>query len=212
MARIDELKQQLSSLDSQRRRRALFAVVQGDVKELSDYVLSIFRREANGTVRGLSAWALGKLMHKGAYTDLVKGLQTGDPEVRRWSAWALGEIGLYEAFIPLGRALNSERNPTVRRAIGGALKKLRLEPTRVHVSKVANRLQPPPTEDERIQAIVEKLGPLEWPVDKEAIIGLRRQMQEVAPLYFKAYMEWLRRKPSIESALVNKSKVYTDLE
>jgi HEAT repeat protein len=212
MARVGELKQQLSSLDSQRRRQALFAVVQGDVKELSSYVLSIFRRETDSTVRGLSAWALGKLMHKGAYTDLVKALQTADPEVRRWSAWALGEIGLYEAFIPLGRALNSERNPTVRRAIGGALKKLRLEPTRVHLRAVTKRLQPPPTDDRRVEAIVQELGSLEWPLDKDAIIDLRRQMQQIAPLYFRNYMDWLRRKPSIESALVNKSKVYTDLE
>jgi hypothetical protein len=212
MARIDELKRHLSSLEPRRRRQALFAAVQEDAKELSGYVLSIFRREANGGVKGLCAWALGRLMCREAYADLVKGLQTGDPEVRKWSAWALGEMGFYEATIPLSRALNSEGNPAVRRAIGGAVRKLRLETTRAHVSQVAKRLQAPPAGDKRIQAIVEKLAYLEWPVDKEAIIHLRREMQEVAPRYFKTYMEWLRRKPLIESAVVDKRKVYTDFE
>jgi len=212
MARVGELKGQLSSLDPRRRRQALFAVVREDAKELSSYVVSMFRRETNGGVKALGAWALGRLMCKEAYADLVRGLQTGEPQVRSWSAWALGEIGLHEAAIPLSRALNSEGNPAVRRAIGGAVKKLRLETTRVHMSQVAKRLQPPPTGDKRIQAIVEKLASLDWPVDKEAIIDLRRQMQEVAPDYFTTYMEWLRRKPSVESAVVDKRKVYIEFE
>jgi HEAT repeat protein len=212
MTRVDELKRHLSSLDPRRRRQALFAAVQEDAKELSSYVLSIFRRETNGDVKGLCAWALGRFMCREAYADLVKGLQTGDPEVRTWSAWALGEMGFHEAAVPLGRALNSEGNPAVRRAIGGAVRKLRLDTTRVHVSQAAKGLQPPPTEDGRIQSIVEKLASLEWPGDREAIIDLRREMQEVAPQYFETYMEWLRRKPLIESAVIDKRKVYTDFE
>jgi hypothetical protein len=80
------------------------------------------------------------------------------------------------------------------------------------VSQAAKGLQPPPTEDGRIQSIVEKLASLEWPGDREAIIDLRREMQEVAPQYFETYMEWLRRKPLIESAVIDKRKVYTDFE
>ena len=212
MTRVDLLRQELGSLDPRRRRQAIFAVVKEDNKELSGCVLSIFRREASGSIKGLCAWALGKLQCKDAYADLVKALEEGSPEVRSWSAWALGEIGLCEGANPLGRALEAERNPSVRRAIGGALKKLRFEPTRDHVGAVMRRLRPPPTSDERTRFIVQNLASLEWPLEKEAIVELRKQLQESDPAYFRAYMEWLRRKPSIERALLDPKKVYSDFE
>ena len=212
MTRVDLLRQELSSLDPRRRRQAIFAVVKEDTKELSGCVLSIFRREASGTTRGLCAWALGKLQCKEAHAELVKGLGAGNPEVRSWSAWALGEIGLFESVNPLGQAFETERNPSVRRAIGGALKKLRLEPTRDHVSTVIKRLRPPSTQNQTIQFIVQNLALLEWPLEKEAIVELRRQLQQTDPDYFRAYMQWLRRKPSIESALLDPKKVYSDFE
>ena len=139
-------------------------------------------------------------------------MEAGSPEVRSWSAWALGETGLFEGVNPLARALEAERNPTVRRAIGGALKKLRLEPTRDHVSTVIRRLRPPPTGNERTQLIVQNLASLEWPLEKEAIVELRKRLQQTDPDYFRAYMQWLRRKPSIESALLDRKKVYSDFE
>jgi HEAT repeat protein len=163
-------------------------------------------------VRGLCAWALGKLACKEAYGDLVKAMEASNPEVRSWSAWALGEIGLYDAVSPLGRALETERNPAVRRAIGGALKKLRLEPTREHVTAVVRRLSPPATRNGRTQLIVQDLASLGWPLDKEAIVELRKQLQETDPAYFTAYIEWLCRKPSIEGALLDRKKVYSDFE
>ena len=212
MTRVDLLRQELSSLNPSRRRQAIFAVVNENTKELSGCLLSVFRREADSSVRSLCAWALGKLRSKEAYADLVKGMQAGSPEIRNWSAWALGEIGLFESVNPLGRAFETERNPVVRRAIGGALKKLRFEPTRDHVSAVIRRLRPPPTQNERIQLIVQNLALLEWPLEKEAIVDLRRQLQETDPVYFGLYMEWLRRKPSIESALLDPKKVYSGFE
>ena len=181
MTRIDLLRQELSSLDPRRRRQAIFAVVKENTNQLSGCILSIFRREASTTIKGLSAWALGKLHCKEAYADLVGGLQAGSPDVRSWSAWALGEIGLLDGVAPLARAFETERNPAARRAIGGALKRLRLEPTRDHVSTVIRRLRPPPTQNERIQFIVQNLAFLEWPLEKEAIVELRKQLQETDP-------------------------------
>jgi len=108
--------------------------------------------------------------------------------------------------------MENEPNPLVRKAIGGALKKLRDEPTREHVSTVIRRLRPPPTDNERTQFIAENLASLQWPLEKEAIVELRRQLQEIDPIYFGLYMEWLRRKPSIERALLNPKKVYSDFE
>jgi HEAT repeat protein len=152
-------------------------------------------------------------MHcKNAFGALVKGLEAGNPEIRSWSAWALGEIGLSDGAGPLGHAMENEPNPAVRRAIGGALRKLRDESTRGHVSTVMRRLRPPPTDNRRTQFIVGSLASLEWPVDKEAIVELRRHLQETDPVYFWLYMDWLRRKPSIEHALLDPKKVYADFE
>ena len=212
MTRVDTLRQELSSLDPRRRRQAIFAIVKEDAKELSGCILSIFRRDASSAIRGLCAWALGKLHCKEAYPDLVNGMEADDPEVRSWSAWALGEIGLSDGVNPLEHAMENEPNPLVRRAIGGALKKLRDEPTREHVSTVIRRLRPPPTDNERTQFIVENLASLQWPLEKGAIVELRRKLQEIDPIYFGLYMEWLRRKPSIERALLNPKKVYSDFE
>jgi len=98
----------------------------------------------------------------------------------------------------------------VRRAIGGALKKLSLEPTRVYAGQLRKKLKPPQSGDPVIGATVKKLETLQWEQDREEMLALRKQILDRDPKYFKAYMEWLKRKPALLAALANRNKVYSD--
>ena len=208
MDRTEALRRQLSSASAKDRSDALSAAVKLGELELSPDIRHAFQKEEDGFVKGRCAWALGRLRYRVALPQLRGGLDQGDPEVRSWCAWALGEVGYDGEEKLLIRALAREDVESVKRAIGGALKKLHLESVRVPRREVEKRLQPPPTSDYLARSLVDKLSELRWPGDSAAIVALRRQLQERDPLYFRAYMQWVKEKPGVERALEDPRKVY----
>jgi len=206
----ERAKANLNALNPRTRKDALFTTVQHNLRELSGEILDLFRQEIDCEIKARSAWALGRLRYHTAFNDLVQGLENTDRRVRTWSAWALGELGIDQATIPLIEAMKKEPVAQVKGAIGGALKKLRLESTRVHIKQVAKELQPPVTKDQSIVAIVEKLEGLKWEEDADEIVALRKRLLEKDPAYFRDYMDWLKRKPALEAAWGDKRKVFSD--
>lgn len=208
----EQARNKIRSSNPRMRQSGLFDAVNYDLKELSGEILTLFQKETDNWIKSRCAWALGRLHYLAAYNDLAQGLRDKDKSVRIWSAWALGEIGLDKATKPLIEALEIERIATVRRAIGGALKKIRLEPVRVHRKQILKQLQPPLTEDSVIMTIVRKLEALGSIEDKDAIIALREQILHRDRLYFERYMEWVKKKRILENVLVDKRKVFSDDE
>ena len=208
----EQVKNKIKSSSPQIRRNGLFDATDHNLKELSGEILILFREEKDSSIKSRCAWVLGRLRYLAAFDDLVQGLRDKDKSVRIWSAWALGEIGLDKATKPLIEAQEIEPVANVRRAIGGALKKLRLEPTRVHRKQVLKQLQLPPSKDSVIMAIVKKLETLRWTENEDEIIALREQILKRDPLYFKRYIEWVKRKPILEKALLDKQKVFSNNE
>ena len=92
--------------------------------------------------------------------------------------------------------------------MGGALKKLNFEPTRVHVSQLTRALQPPKTTDATLSTLMEQLEQLDLIADADEIIRLRTAMKERDPGFFKTYMDWVKRKPAIAAALKDDRKVF----
>ena len=176
--------------------------------EFAGDMLQVLVTEPNAGIRGRAAWALGRLHYKGAHDELLRCLKAGEAEVRTWSAWALGELGFYSDLPVLTRVAKREVDHEVRRAIFGALRKLRLEPTRSHINQVARLLSPPPTRGPEIRRIVEDLASLEWPKDRSRIVELRKELRNADPPYFTLYMEWVRRRPTLEQAATDPRYVY----
>jgi len=206
----EQVRDKIRSSSPRRRQSGLFDAANQDLKELSGEILVLFREEKDSAIKSRCAWALGRLRYLAAFDDLLQGLHDKHKSVRIWSAWALGELGLDRATRPLLEAQKTEPVANVRRAIGGALKKIRLEPTRVHKKQVLKELQPPLCEDRVIMTIVTKLETLRWTEDSDEIVALREQILNRDPLYFKRYMEWVKRKPILEKTLVDKRKVFSD--
>jgi HEAT repeat protein len=204
------LSRKLKSPTYNVKKAALFSIVEHNLKDLGDDILRLLGKEKDSDIKGRCAWALGRLHYHEAFNVLVKGLYSKERDVRIWSAWALGELGNERARVPLTRALNRETESKVRRSIGGALKKLALQPTRVHVSQLNKRLKPPKSEDSFIISIVRKLETLEWQQNKEEVLALRQQILDRDPEYCMAYMEWLKIKPAVQDAITNRKKVYSD--
>jgi hypothetical protein len=209
---MEQVRDKIRSSSPRRRQSGLFDAANHDLKELSGEILVLFRREKDSATKSRCAWVLGRLRYLAAFDDLVRGLHDRHKSVRIWSAWALGEIGLDNATRPLIEAQKTEPVANVRRAIGGALKKIRLEPTRVHKKQVLKQLQPPVCEDRVTMTIVRKLETLRWTEHRDEIVTLRQQILNRDPLYFKRYMEWVKRKPILEKTLVDKRKVFSDDE
>ena len=207
---IERIRNSFKSPNPNTRRYSLFTTAKYNLTELSDEIMILFRKEKNAEIKGLCAWVLGRLRYQKSLDDLVEGLQSNDINVRIWSAWALGEMGIDQAIIPLMQAKDRETRHDVRRAIGGALKKLRFESTRVHARHVFKKLRPPSTNDPNIALIVERLESLEWNKDADEIITLREQILERDPAYLEMYMDWLKRKPALLTSLDNKRNVYSD--
>jgi len=205
---VEQVRAKIKSSNARTRRSGLFEAANHNLKELSHEILVLFRNENDSPVKSVCAWALGRLRYIAAFDDLVQGLRDRHRSVRIWSAWALGEIGLDRATRPLIAAREKEPAADVRRAIGGALRKIRLEPTRVHRKQVLKQLQPPVCEDRVIMTIVGKLESLTPVEDRDEIVALREQILARDPLYFQRYMEWTERKPILEKALANKRKVF----
>ena len=181
----------LRSPDSTRRQQAIYRVGKEGLAELGSELAELLKTEKDPALRGWCAWALGRLNHRDAESVLLRRLRDSAPEVRMWSAWALGEVGSSKAEQYLRRAIVHESEDGVSRAIGGALRKLNFEPTRVHVRQLTKELRPPPTTDTALMVLVDRLEQLSWPTDKEEILEARAKMQYRDPDFFATYMKWI---------------------
>ena len=202
------LRDQLYATSDAARVKAISTIARERRLEFADELLHILSSEGKAEIRGRAAWALGRLHRKEAHDQLLHCLKASEAEMRTWSAWALGELGFYSDIPTLARAAEGEVDGEVRRAILGALRKLRLEPTRSHVSQVERLMRRPPTRDPLLKRIVEELAILEWPRDRDRIVALRREMRQADPPYFSVYMQWVQRRPVLEQAINNPKFVY----
>ena len=208
MAYTTVLRNQLHSPNAATRVKAISIIARERHVEFAGELIEVLTHDPSPEIRGRSAWALGRLHYKNAHGRLVECLKGGDTEVKTWSAWALGELGFHKDIPTLARSAEKEKESPVRRAMYGAIRKLRLESTRSHVSQVERLLEPPRTRDPLARRIVEELMSLEWPGDKDAIVALRRQLRQVDPPYFSMYMQWFQRRPTIALAIDNQRLVY----
>lgn len=202
------LRSQIHSGDAVTRGRAISRIAWARHVELADDLMEVLGTDPKSEVRGRAAWALGKLRHGEAHAQLLGCLKAREAEVRKWSAWALGELGVYSDVPLIARLAANEQRHEVRQAMFGAVRKLRIEPTRIHVSRIERLLQPPSSGDSRVMQIVEALAPLDWPQDRAQIVALRRELKEVDSRYFSTYMQWLERKPTIQQAVDNPRLVF----
>lgn len=210
MTMLYGLREKLRSRDAKSQIEALCAIAKERRQEFGDDVIAVFDSTASGEVRSRAAWALGKLHFRRAYGHLLVGLTDAEPQVREWSAWALGETGFHKSIATLTVAAKKENDDKVRRAIFGAVKKLRLEPTRSHITEVTRRLRPPTAPDPQVRCLVDNLASLEWPKDSSRISDLRKELRRTDPPYFAMYMDWVRRKPTVEQAITDSRYVYSD--
>ena len=190
------------------KRQTIFRAVEENDAEIAPALLELMKSERDPIIKGRCAWALGRLNYREAEPSLIAALKDPSVEVRKWSAWALGEIGSVRTEAHLRGALDREDVGAVRSSIGGALKKLNFEPTRVHVSQLTKALQPPKTTDSTLLTIMEQLEPLDLIADADEIIRLRTAMKERDPGFFKTYMDWVKRRPAIAAALKDDKKVF----
>lgn len=205
---VYSLSLRLSSTDPAVVIQALKDVARGARTEFAEDTLRVLKSGHSPVVRGRSAWALGRLRYKAALDDLLSAVRNRDGEVRRWSAWALGELGFSSAE-PILRAIgNKETRPDVRSAVFGAIKKLNFDRTREHHDVVVRRLEPPKSNNFRINRAVRDLEALAWPEDGKEIVRLRKEIKEVDGVYFGQYMDWIRRRPTITAGLADNRFVF----
>lgn len=205
---LRQVQQAFSSSNATFIRKGLFAAVESKFTDLAPQILSLLKNRKEASIVSLAVWALGRLGYREAIPDLLPLLNHHEEEVRLWTAWALGEFGNLNLEGPLKAAMKRERSEKVKRTIGGALKKIRFEPTRVFRGQIAKALRTPTAKDPQLQQVVEKLEGLQWPEDAEEIILFRSQIQQRDPDYFKTYMEWVRRLPTLRAALDDPKKSY----
>ena len=189
-------------------RKGLFTAVDDKRTDLAPQILDLLKQQKQTSIVSRAAWALGRLGYREATSDLLRLLLNPQGEVRSWAAWALGEFGNSGLEGLLRTALDGEPSDKVRRVIEGALKKIRLEPTRVIRGQVLRAMRPPKAKEPQIQQLVQRLEKLRWPQDRHEIILLRGQIQQRAPEYFKNYMEWVGRLPVLEAALDDPRKTF----
>ena len=178
--------------------------------ELGPDLLQVMQSATTPSLRGWCAWALGKLIYHEAEVSLIAALSDRSREVRKWAAWALGEIGNFRTEAHLRRALDHESQGDVRQAIGGALKKLNHDSTRIHESQLIGALRPPETHDPKLKALMDRLQQLEGAAGSAEIVAMRAAMKSHDPSFFKSYMSWLKRKPGLLAALQDDKKVFRD--
>lgn len=205
---VQIVRRDLRSSVSDRKKQALFRAVEEDLTELGPDLVRLMESEESPDFKGRCAWALGKLSCHEAEMSLIAALSDRSEEVRTWSAWALGEIGNFRTEVSLRRALAREDLDNVRQAIGGALKRLNLDSTRVHVSQLRKALQRPKTDDPTLIALMERLQKLDWKTDAGKIVALRAEMKNHNLDFFDSYMSWVRRKPEIAAALEDERRVF----
>ena len=205
---VELVRSDLSSPDGDRREEATFRAVDEKLTELGPDLVQLMKSERNQSLKSRCAWALGKLNCREAEPSLIAALSDRSEEVRTWAAWALGEIGNTRTEAHLRRALARETLDNVRQAIGGALKKLNYDSTRVHESQLSKALQPPETQDPTLMALMDRLQQLEWKTDAAEIVAVRAEMRKHNPDFFSSYMSWLKRKPGIITALQDNKRVF----
>ena len=196
------------------RRDALRTIATFDTLELLEDVIHCFELESDATVKAKCSWVLGHFRCKAAFGLLKTCLEdeAEDEEVRIWAAWAVGEIATTSDEGYLRRILERTGSPELRRAIGGAVKKVSLDSVRAPASQVARQLHPPKSGDPRVRAIVDRLQALEAdpPNDFRLVVQLRRELKLADDQYFRSYMDWVRRKPVLQRALDDPRAVYRD--
>ena len=208
------IRADLHSADSHQRIRAIFSAVEQKVTELGPDIIGLMESQSEPNLRSRCAWALGRLNFRETEPKLIAALRDPSDEVRTWSAWALGEIGGARTKARLRRALAREGSENVRRAIGGALKKLSYESTRVHVSSLRKALAPPETQDPILVSLMERLQELdnsmdlEWKLKAKQISAVQAKIKNHDLAFFESYMAWVRRKPEVVVALENDRKVF----
>ena len=205
---VELVRNDLSSSDSDRRERAIFRAVNDNLTELGPDLVLLMKSERVQSLKSRCAWALGKLNCREAEPSLIVALSDRSKHVRTWAAWALGEIGSSGTEAHLRRALARENVANVRQAIGGALKKLNYDSTRVHESQLVKALQPPEPRDPTLKALVDRLEQLEWKTDSDEIVAVRAKMKNHDPDFFNSYMSWVKRKPGIIAALQDDKRVF----
>ena len=136
----------------------------------------------------------------------VPSLLLGQQDMPRSSTATPGGNTRTEAH--LRRALARENLDNVRQAIGGALKKLNYDSTRVHESQLSKALQPPETQDPTLKALMDRLEQLEWKTDSAEIVAVRAKIKNHDPDFFNSYMAWVKRKPGIVAALQDNRIVF----
>ena len=206
------IKQALKSNHDRRRKDALFQVVNENLIDLGDDVLKLMKEKQGGEIKGLCAWALGRLNHREAYPFLVHNLEDASAEVPIWSAQALGKMSLERAAKHLSRAMDRESDDSVRMAMGGAIRKLSGENVRVHSSRVRKELDSlrlPFTEDRIIGVMVYRLQQLRWPGDRDEILQIREEMKNRDQTYFEADMKWAQRTPALLRSLDDDTIVFS---
>ena len=205
---MELVRRDLSSPDGDRKRDAIFRAANEELTELGPDLVQLMESARNKSLKSRCAWALGKLNYREAGPRLIAALSDRSKEVRTWAAWALGEIGNTGTEAHLRRALARESMVDVRQAIGGALKKLNYDSTRVHESQLSKALQPPVTQDPKLIALMDRLKQLEWGKDATKIVAARAEMRNRNPDFFDSYMSWVRRRPGIVAALQDKRRVF----
>lgn len=211
---IPVLRRQLRDVNPSHRHDALQTIARFNARELLEDVVHCFELESEAIVKAKCAWVLGHFHYKPAF-ELLKACskdKAQNEDVRVWAAWAVGELATTDDEALLRHMLARAESAELRRAIGGALKKVSLHSVRAPASQIARQLRPPPSSNPRIRGIVDRMLSLEadMPYNLSLVVELRRKLKATDEGYFCSYMEWLKRKPALERALENPRAVYQD--
>ncbi|MEX1195811.1 MAG: hypothetical protein WD904_03850 [Dehalococcoidia bacterium] len=85
---------------------------------------------------------------------------------------------------------------------------MNLNHTREHYDAVARRLKPPVSNDISLTRRVRQLEGLTWPDDRDEIVRLRGEIKNTDSGFFTSYMEWVRKRPTIQSAIGDRRLVF----
>ena len=113
--RSRQVRSGLGSNAASRRKDAIFRAVEEHLTDLGPDVIEVMESDPDAELRGLGAWAIGRLGYRAVYPNLVRGLQDASESRRTWSAWALGELGDESATQELRRAIAREKVDNRRR-------------------------------------------------------------------------------------------------
>lgn len=122
---VEPLRKRLKSEDALLREAAAEALGKIGDPSVGEDLLRLFSDENQPVpVRDTCAYALGRLAYKPAVQKLLAALADPSSTVRSCAVAALSTIGDAEIRGPVEIALETEREPTVRRAMQGLLKLL----------------------------------------------------------------------------------------